>query len=143
MQLSSIKRLVSIKLNLVHPFKYCIYIASNYQNTHSSSCTCCVTKTDISETESGIIDPLVSKRPKKFQYKKHIRKLKKKTIKKLDFFGNALSHHCTLAWVTRPEQGVKNRGAHRLLVYIYIAYIDNYIVYIYTYCIYVYKINLT
>ena len=47
----------------------------------------------ISDTESGIIDPLASKRPEKIWNKK---------IKKIDF-------KQTVAWVTRPERpkGVK------------------------------------
>ena len=43
---------------------------------------------DISGTKRGIIDPLASKRPEKFWIIKF----------------NALSNHCTVAWVTRPER---------------------------------------
>ena len=74
---------------------------------------------DISETESGIIEPLVSKRRRKeflkksknilkFSFKKKIR-IFGETLDVLDFsvifyFFNALSNHCTVAWVTRPER---------------------------------------
>ena len=45
----------------------------------------------------------------KKKMKKKLKKILKKITKK-NKFSNALSHHCTDAWVTRPERpkGVKN-----------------------------------
>ena len=81
--------------------------------------------TDVSETESGIIDPLVSKQQEE---EKSINNnwRRKNQDKRNEIFGflcdrfwiyvifldisNALSHYCTVAWVTRPERpkGVKD-----------------------------------
>ena len=80
---------------------------------------------DISETKSGIIDPLVSKQQEE---EKSINNnwRRKNQDKRNEIFGflcdrfwiyvifldisNALSHYCTVAWVTRPERpkGVKD-----------------------------------
>ena len=59
---------------------------------------------NISETESGILDPLVSKQMDFFLSKLTKNYLVFRFLCDFLVFSNALSHHCTVAWVTRPER---------------------------------------
>ena len=62
---------------------------------------------NISETKRAIRNPLVKKRPgRKSEYENRIIIIKKLNLKNIS---NALSDHCTVAWVTRPQRlGVKD-----------------------------------
>ena len=85
-----------------------LFMSSNYKNTQFLHICPSVTKTDITETESGIIDQLVSKQPEtnskyKWIFFKKINKTNQKNSFWISLCSYALSHHCTVVWVTRPE----------------------------------------